>query len=295
MRRTLLRVPEFEYIRARSLDEALDLISKYDDFKLLAGGTDLVVDLKIGRYRPRVIIDIGRLNELKYIEDKGEQIAIGAITTLQEILESSVIRQKLPALAEAVRNIGSWQIRNIATIGGNICNASPAADSAPPLIVYDAKVVLMSKRGKREAPLKEFFLGPRKTMLERDELLAEIIIPYIKDSGQSFLRLGGRAMHTLSRVSVASLVKVEDGRFEDVRVSLGAVAPKPIRARSVEEALIGKRVSYESVKRASEEVIKDISPISDVRASAEYRKKASIVLTRDSIVMSLKRLNIYIA
>ncbi|PUA33568.1 MAG: hypothetical protein B7O98_03890 [Zestosphaera tikiterensis] len=289
----LTKIPEFNFLKATSVDEALRLIATHSNYKLLAGGTDLLMDLRIGRYKPEVVIDISKVMELKYIKDLGDKIAIGSLTTLQEVLESPVVRGKAPVLVEAVSNMASWQIRNMATLGGNLCNASPAADTAPPLMVLNASLKLRSlSKGERVVNVNEFFLGPRQTVLEKGEMLTEVEIPYVKDAGQSYLKLGRRNAFTLSIVSVASLVKVEDGRFKEVRVALNSVAPTPVRARSVEQALIGKEVSYEAVVKASNEVIHDISPISDVRASAEYRRKVSIVLVRDSILKSLSGLGI---
>ena len=286
------RIPELNYFRAESLEEALELISKLDDVKVIAGGTDVIIDLKIGRYRVRNLVDISRIEELRGIEDRGDYVVVGAATKLQEIVESPVIRAKAPVLAEAVREMGSWQVRNVATIGGNLCNASPAADTAPPLMVLGARLRLVSLSGVREVPVEEFFLGPRKTVLGRGELLKEVVIPYVRRAGTSYIKLGRRNAFTLSIVSVATLVRVEDGVFSDVRVALNSVAPKPVRAASVEAALKGRAVSEDVIREAAAEVVKDISPISDVRASAEYRAAMSQVLVKDSILKSLERLGI---
>ena len=288
------KIPHFNYYRVETLDEALELIDKLDDFKVIAGGTDLVMDLRIGRYKPRNIVDISNIRELDYIVDKGDKIRIGALTRLQEILESPIVKTKAPVLAEAIYQMASWQIRNIATIGGNLCNASPAADTAPPLMVLEAQLKLASKTGTRTVPITEFFLGPRKTVLKKNELLTEIIIPYEKDVGTSMIKLGRRNSFTLSVVAVAALVKVEDNKFKDVRVALNSVAPTPVRAKSVEKSLIGKEVTLENIEEAAKLVVNDISPISDVRASAEYRKEMSIILTRDSLIKSLERIGLRI-
>ncbi len=284
------RLPEFNYYKASTLREALELVDRLEDFKVIAGGTDLVMDLRIGRYKPRNIVDISEIKELDYIVDEGDYVRIGALAKLQNIMESPIVRTKAPVLAEAIYQMASWQIRNVATIGGNLCNASPAADTAPPLMVLEAKLKLVSKDGERIVPVTEFFLGPRKTVLKKNELLAEIIVPYEKDAGSSMIKLGRRSAFTLSIVAVATLVKVENGKFKDVRVALNSVAPKPVRARSVEEALKGKEVSLEAIEEASKLVVNDISPISDVRASAEYRREMSIILTRDSLLKSLERI-----
>ncbi len=286
------KLPRFNYYRVTSLNEALKLVNELEDFKVVAGGTDLVMDLKIKRYLPKNIIDISRVKELDYIVDEGDRIRIGALTRLQEIVDSPIIREKAYVLVEAVNQMASWQIRNIATIGGNLCNASPAADTAPPLYVLNAELKLISVEGERIVPVTKFFHGPRKTELKKNELLAEIIIPVEKDAGASAIKLGRRNAFTLSIVAVATLVKVSDNKFTDVRVALNSVAPTPIRAPSVEKALIGKEASLEAVEEASELVVNDIKPISDVRASADYRREMSIVLTRDSLLKSLERIGV---
>jgi CO/xanthine dehydrogenase FAD-binding subunit len=285
------KLPEIEYVRVSELDEALRLLSRKEDVKVLAGGTDLVVDMKIGRYRPKTVIDISGIKDLRYIVDEGDKVRIGALTRMQDIVESPVIREKLPVLAEAVSMLGSWQIRNMATVGGNLCNASPAADSAPPLLVHEARIKLASIEGTREIPITEFFVGPRKTTMYKTELLQEVIVPYDADFAKSYsyVKLGRRNAFTLSVVAVATVLKVRDGVFEDVRIALNAVAPTPVRARSVESFLKGREVGSEAIEKASELVLNDISPISDVRASAEYRKHASKVLVKDTLLKALEK------
>jgi carbon-monoxide dehydrogenase medium subunit len=285
------KLPEIEYVRVSELDEALRLLSRKEDVKVLAGGTDLVVDMKIGRYRPKIVIDISGIKDLRYIVDEGDKVRIGALTRMQDIVESPVIREKLPVLAEAVSMLGSWQIRNMATVGGNLCNASPAADSAPPLLVHEARIKLASIEGTREIPITEFFVGPRKTAMYKTELLQEVIVPYDADFAKSYsyVKLGRRNAFTLSVVAVATVLKVRDGVFEDVRIALNAVAPTPVRARSVESFLKGREVGSEAIEKASELVLNDISPISDVRASAEYRKHASKVLVKDTLLKALEK------
>ena len=286
------RLPQFKYYKPRTLDEALKLLNELDEAKVIAGGTDLLIDMRIGRYRPKNIIDINDLNELKYIVDDGNWIRIGALTRLQELIDSEIVREKLPILYEAVYHMASWQIRNMATIGGNLCNASPAADTAPPLMVLEAKLRVISIEGERTIDVREFFLGPRKTVLKRNELLKEIIVPVYKDYGYSYMKLGRRNSFTLSIVSVASLLKVEDNVFSDVRIALNSIAPTPIRAFSVEKYLVGRKVAIDSIKAASKLVAKDISPITDIRATAEYRRDMAIVLTYDALKVALKRLGI---
>ena len=285
------RLPEIEYIRVSELDEALRLLSRKEDAKVLAGGTDLVVDMKIGRYRPKTVIDISGIKSLRYVIDEGDKVRIGALTKMQDIVESPVVREKLPLLAEAVSMLGSWQIRNMATVGGNLCNASPAADSAPPLLAHEAKIKLTSIEGTREIPITEFFTGPRKTVMYKTEILQEVVVPYDADFARSYsyVKVGRRNSFTLSVVAVATVLKVRNRSIEDVRVALNAVAPTPVRARSVESFLKGREAGSEVIEKASELVLSDISPISDVRASAEYRKHLSRVLVKDALLKALER------
>ncbi len=283
------RIPEINYFRASTLEEALELLNKLESVKVLAGGSDLLIDLKIRRYEVKNVVDISGIKELNYIEDRGEHVAIGAATKLQDIVESPIIATKAPVLAEAVNEMASWQIRNVATIGGNLCNASPAADTAPPLLVLNARLHLVSLEGEREVPITGFFLGPRKTVLRKGELLKEIVVPYERGAGASFIKLGRRNAFTLSVVAVATLVKVRNGIFDDVRVALNSVAPKPVRAVSVEKFLKSREVSMSAIEEGAKRVLQDISPISDVRASADYRKEMSVVLTKESLLRSLER------
>ena len=288
-------LPRFNYYKPKSLNEALKLLNDLENSKVLAGGTDLVLDMKIGRYKPENVIDISHLNELKYIKDDGKSIRIGAGTTLQTILESNIVRKKIPVLAEALEIMGSWQLRNVATIGGNLCNASPAADTAPPLMVLEAQLKLESIEGARYVPITKFFHGPRITELKRNELLTEIIIPYPpSNAGMKFLKLGRRAAHTLSIVAVATLITIKDDKFDIVRIALNSVAPTPLRAYKTEESLKDKPINLNVIEENVKRVAEEIKPISDVRASAEYRKEMSIVLTRDAILESLKMLNVKI-
>lgn len=282
-------LPKFKYLRPKNLEEALKFLDKYgEEAKLLAGGTDLIVKMKDGVVKPKYVIDSSHLRELKFILRGNGVIKIGALTTLREIETSPIIQEHVHVLSDAVKKMASWQIRNLGTIGGNLCNASPAADTAPPLLVLEAKLKLTSYEGERIVPIDQFFTGPGETVLKSNELLTEIQIPItLKDSGSAFLKLGRRAAYTLSIVSVAALVTVEDRVFRDVRIALGSVAPTPIRARKTEDKFRWLPVTEEVIKENCNHVVEDISPISDVRASAEYRREMSIVLTKRALIEAL--------
>ncbi|HEU97696.1 MAG TPA: xanthine dehydrogenase family protein subunit M [Fervidicoccus fontis] len=281
------RLPQFEYLRPNDLHQALETIRE-GDWKPLAGGTDLLLDMKNGRQSPKKIIDISRLSELRYVRTNDSRVLIGGGSRLQELLENVIVKEKLPLLSSAIYEMASWQIRNIATIAGNLCNASPAADSAPPLLVHGARVKLISSSGSRTVPLSEFFLGPRKTVLSNNELMGEIDVPLLEGYYYRYYKIGRRHAFTLSVVSMAIAVKIENGIFSDVRIAMGSVAPKPVRALNVEKELIGKEAKTVEITKAIDLVSEDISPISDVRASAEYRMKVTKFLLKESLQESLK-------
>jgi len=277
-----------KYFKPQTLEEAIGILTKILGSRVLAGGTDLLVDLKTGRASAEALVDIGSLRELRGIEDLGDRIRIGAATKLQEVVESDVVARELPLLRKAVEVMGSWQIRNLATIGGNLCNASPAADTAPPFLAYDAELHIVGPKGSRVVPITKFFTGYRRVALEEGEILKDIVIRKRTWSGWSYIKLGRRSSFTLSVVSVATLTSVRDGTFEDVRIALNSVAPVPIRAYAAEEYLRGREVNHSVLERAAEIVREEVSPIDDVRASAWYRREMVYRLTLDSLKNSLR-------
>lgn len=290
----LRAMPRIEYHRPTELEQALELLSEHkEDCKIIAGGTDLIPAARQGRMllpRHIHIIDISSIKELNYIIKDGALIRIGATARLSEIGMSAVVKEHLPVLADAASQMGSLQVRNLGTIGGNLCNASPAADTASPLLVLDAMVNVRGIDRQRLVPLKGFFTGPGKTTLAPGEILAEVQIPLTKPAGSScFIKLGRRNAFTLSIVSVATLVKVKDGIFDDIRIALGSVAPTPFRASKAEEHLIGEKVNEQVIDDGANVVASEVKPISDVRAGAEYRRDMSFVLTKRAISLSVQR------
>lgn len=290
----LRAMPRIEYHRPTELEQALELLSEHkEDCKIIAGGTDLIPAARQGRMllpRRIHIIDISSIKELNYIIKDGALIRIGATARLSEIGMSAVVKEHLPILADAASQMGSLQVRNLGTIGGNLCNASPAADTASPLLVLDARVNVRGIDRQRLVPLKGFFTGPGKTTLAPGEILAEVQIPLTKPAGSScFIKLGRRNAFTLSIVSVATLVKVKDGIFDDIRIALGSVAPTPFRASKAEEHLIGEKVNEQVIDDGANVVASEVKPISDVRAGAEYRRDMSFVLTKRAISLSVQR------
>ncbi len=282
---------KFDYYEPKSLNEAIEILSKYgSDAKILAGGTDLLILIKMGVLKPRCIVNIKKISDLYGIREQGDQLIIGALTKLRTLEKSKVIKENFTALYEAVKSMASVQIRNMATIGGNLCNASPAADTAPPLMVFNASLKIVGLNGEKIIPITSFFKGPKRTILKHDEILTEIILSCPGNrTGSAFIKIARTAMD-LAKVNVAvKLVIGEDNVIEDVAVALGSVAPTPIRAFSVEKYLRGKIFSEEIALEASKLVVKDISPITDARSTVEYRRHISKVITYEALVKAFKR------
>ena len=276
-------LPKFEYFAPDSLSNIVALLEEYgEEAALLAGGTDLLSNIKRLSRSPNIIVDLNTVSALSFIEIKKDALHIGAATVLNEIKKSPVVQERAPALAEAIGVLASNPIRNRATIGGNLCNASPAADTAPPLLVLDASLTLQGPDSERTVAISEFFTGPGQTVRRADEIVKEVIIPF-KRGRSTFFKLGRRKGFTLSIASVAAFGVITDGKFEDVRVALGAVAPMPVRCRKVEEALREVAANEENIAKAARLVKDEVNPITDVRASAEYRKEMSYVLTKRAL------------
>jgi len=278
-------IPRFTYHRPDSLDEACSLMEQLTSVKAIAGGTDLLVQIKDGLPAPKHVIDLTVIEELHHIDEDNESIIIGATITLADIIKSRVIADNAPVLVKAANLVGSPQIRNVGTLGGNLCNASPAADLVPPLLALDAKLKILSRDATRSVPLNEFFLGPGQSVLRRNELVSQIRIPKkAEHTGTSFLKLGRRKTFTLSVVTAAACVELKDKMLKNVRIALGAVAPTPIRAWRTEKFLIGQKISDKLVDGAAELAKTEVAPITDVRASAEYRREMSGALVSQGIL-----------
>lgn len=268
-------------LRPASLAEALRWLTTDPSARPIAGGTDLVVQMRSGRRRIETLVDLGGL-ALAGIRERDGGIEIGAGTTMDTIAGDTSVRAVCPALAEAAQLVGAWPIQCRATLGGNLANASPAADTAPPLLVADARVVLASSRGQRELPVAELFVGPGATALAADELILAVFVPaWKRPLGRSvdrFVKVGPRREQIISVVSLAARIAVTDGIVAEARLALGSVAPCPVRARATERLLTGRKISSELRRRAAETIQEDIAPIDDVRAPATYRRLAVAVL-----------------
>lgn len=275
-----------DYARPQSFEEALSALANASGAAtVIAGGTDLIGDMKFRGFKPSSLININRVEGLRYIDEDASGLRIGALTSIQALVGNPVIVKGYTALSDAAERFASLQIRNLATVAGSLGRASPGGDMAPPLLALGAIVVIASQEGDREVDLSDFFLGPRRTVLRPDELMREIRIPALPaHSGSAYARLSYRDVLDLCIVGVASCVSLDaNRRVAAARVALGSVAPRPIRATNTEAFLANKVLTDEVIVEAGKVSSQDANPISDQRASAEYRKAMMPVLTRRSL------------
>ena len=269
-----MMMPPFDYKTPKTLEEACDLLWKADgNAKIIAGGTDLVINLRNGDQRPQAIIDITKIEELRKIEEINGSISIGATATHSEIASSSIIKKYGKVLSDAASEIGSPQIRNVGTIGGNIVNASPAADTLPPLMVLNTIGKVVSKEGEKQVPLSQLFIGPYKTKLKPHEILVQIVFSKLSsDVRSSFIRLARREGMAIARMSVAINLQIEKNRIGDIRISVGSVTPTPQRMLEVETYLKGKSPDEESLQKASLKISETMIRQSGIRPSTSYKR-----------------------
>jgi carbon-monoxide dehydrogenase medium subunit len=289
-------VREFEYMAPESLPEAIDLLSRANGKgQLLAGGTDLIAQMKENRKSPALVVDVKRIPELNVLSfDEKQGLRVGAAVSCTRIAGFAPARERYLALTEACGLIGSVQIQNRAAVGGNFCNATPSADTVPPILSYGGKVVIVGPDGRRELPAENFFVGPGQTVLGKGEILVEITIPIPpSNSGAAYLRFIPREEMDIAVAGVGSFVQFSaDGRrCEQARIALAAVAPTPVRAREAEEFLGGKTPDQAIFTQAGDLAARAAKPISDVRGSAAYRIELVKVLTRRSLQKALERAN----
>jgi carbon-monoxide dehydrogenase medium subunit len=264
----------FDYIRPGNMADAIAALQANDEPYLLAGGTDLLIGMKTNAVKPKCLIDLKGIPGIDCIEyDNG--FKLGALTTVRDVEVSPLIREKIPALSEAAATLGSIQIRNRATIGGNLCHGSPAADMAAILLAMNCELQIATGNGAKTMGLDQFFTGPNSTVLNRNEVLAQIIIP--KEIGQFkgiYLKHGPRKAMDIGIVNIAILLDadVSSGFCNQIMIALGAVAPRPIRAKKAEALLNANRLTPELIQEAAEAASDEATPISDFRASAGYRK-----------------------
>jgi carbon-monoxide dehydrogenase medium subunit len=277
----------FEYYKPRSLDEAWELRAKIPGSLFIAGGTDVLVGIKNDERRPQALISLRSIPELIGIET-GDATRISALTTISDIIQHPELGRRYPVLKEAARSLGSVQIRNVATIGGNLCNASPCADMALPLLVLEATVRLQSPKGIREVPISEFFKGPGESCLSPHEIMTDILLgPPRKNTKTCFLKKG-RVKMDLAVASVAVLLEMEGKRCRKARIAAGSVAPVPLRLHKVEAVFEGAAISRRAVARAQRLAEDEIVPITDIRSSEEYRRQIIGVLVKRALERALE-------
>ena len=284
----------FDYVRAQSVDEVVSLLSQNgDQARVLSGGTDLLVALREGRRQAKLVIDVKGLPETSQIEYSAQGgLKFGAAVPCHRLYNNKEVAAAYPGLMDAAHLIGGTQIQGRASIGGNLCNASPAADSIPSLIAQNATLTIVGPNGTREIPVEELCIAPGRTSLQPGEFLVSIKLPAVKPgSGAAYLRFIPRNEKDIAVVGAGAYVELDASRdnFVAARVSLGAVAPKPLFIAEAGEALAGKPVNEASIAEAARIAQAAATPITDMRGTAEYRKHLSAVMTRRAIEKAVER------
>ncbi|MHC4271822.1 MAG: FAD binding domain-containing protein [Planctomycetota bacterium] len=284
----------FNYYEPNTVKEALDILSAYrSEAKVLAGGTDLLVAMKRGEISPSHIINMQTIPNLdSVLQNDNDGLMIGALVTCADIADSPMVKDDYGLLATACSKVGSPLIRNMATVGGNLCNASPSADSAPPLLVLEANLILQGPKGQRKVPIDDFFKKPGETCMQQSEILTQIIISkQIKHTGTAFLKMG-RAAHDIAFVNAAALLVMEENKCQKCRLAVGAVAPVPLRLKNVEKVVEGEKISQDLLEHVGEMVEQEVNPITDLRSTEEYRRIISGVLIKRAIQHALKNIGL---
>lgn len=281
-----MMLPKFDFHEPKTVNEACQILAEYGPkARLIAGGTDLMVNMKKKILSPQQVVSISRIGELKKLGTSRGGIRIGACFTVAELITSDAIQTHLGALCEGAKNLGTPLIRNLATIGGNLGSARPAADLPPSLMAYDAQVVLLSLAGERTLSLDQFFLGPGFTAAKPDEILTEIRVPAPPPrSGAGYINIGVRKGQDCNLVNVASFISLDpDGIIQRARIVMGCVGPIPLRAFSAEKLLIGQKPESTLFLKAGAAASSDSTPIDDFRGTAVYKRDMVGVLTRRTL------------
>lgn len=283
-------VHDFDYVEPTTLAEAVELLGQHGErARVLAGGTDLLVQMKMERLAPDVLVYIGRIPGLDSVVFEDGGLRLGARTTIAALRRAAPVVARYPMLAEACAAFSTTQVQVMGTVGGNLCNGSPASDTAPVLIAYGAEVEALGPEGSRRLPLETFFLGPGKTALRRGELLVAVHLPPPPPSaGGAFLKIS-RVAADIAKVNAAVLLVRDGARIADARLVFGAVAPTPLRARRAEALLVGQPFSLGLVAEAAQIAADEVSPIDDVRSTAAYRRQAVYVLAHDGLARAWER------
>jgi carbon-monoxide dehydrogenase medium subunit len=282
----------FDLVLPNSLEDCMKILAERGDrAKLLAGGTDLLPQMKNGVIQPSLVVDLSGVARVRQIHGgNGQGLRIGAAVTARELEVSATVRGAYLAIAESGALVGSLQVRNLATLGGNLCNAAPSADMAPPLVALDAEAVIAGPKGERRVPIAQFFTGVHKTVLAPNEMLVELAVPSPgAHSGGQYLRHTPRRELDIAVVGVASQLTLENGRCVKARIALASVAPTPVRATAAERVLEGQTVTPELIERAASLAVDAAQPINDQRGSIEFRRHLVRVLTRRTLVTARER------
>ncbi len=273
----------FNYLEPRTIGEAVSLLIKCQgSAKVIAGGTDLLNQIRLKMIRPDYVVDISYIPDLDYIQYGPEgQLSIGALATIRSLELSAELRRYHPVISQAAGLMGSMAIRNVGTIGGNLCHASPSSETAPSLIGLGASVKLTGPDGERTVALEKFFAGPGQTVLQKGEIMVEIQVPPMPAKTKGvYLKHSLRWTVNPAIVGVAAIMEIESERCKEIKLVLGAVAPTPIRAKKAEEILMGEKINDALIEKAAQAASDESNPITDVRASADYRKEMVKVFTR---------------
>lgn len=288
-------LPDFNYHKPKSMAEACELLVNEKNAAVIAGGTDILVEFKKGLRQNDNIISLSEIKELKILEGDEKNVIIGAAVTHNEIKNSTVIKDKLPALAEAASLIGTDQVRNIATIGGNLCTGASCCDMAPVLIASDASVEIISTKEKRIVALKDFFIFHKETSIKKGEIMTKIIVPFLEPgTGVCFMKFGLRDASAISVASVSAMIKLDRNVCSDSRIVVGAVAPTPRISVKAGNILIGCKldeiVNDDSIlNNAGNATVAESLPIDDIRGTAMFRRKLVKVLTRRAVHSAVVR------
>lgn len=277
------------YLKPETLDQALDYLTEYPQATLWAGGTDLVVHLEHKKIKVSEIIDLTSIPELRFIEDAGDKVRIGALTTIYDIQISPVIKKEFAFLAQAALVLASWQIRTLATIGGNIVTAAPSAETGCPLILLNGNVIVQSKNSERKIPTGQFFKGPGKCDLMPGEIVKEIELAKLPQGYQTIYQKERlRRSMDIALANAACVLKLDGDKCQEVRIGLGAVAPVPMRAVKTEAVLNGQVMSDELIEKAAQTAASECKPITDIRATADYRRDLIHALVKRSLTTMWK-------
>ncbi len=287
-----MRLPKFEYFEPKTLEAALNLLTQNgNNAHLLAGGTDVLVKMRNGRLKPEAVIGLQGIEDLNGIHfDSGKGLTIGATAKLAEVASNPDVLKHYPALAFAAGVMANVQVRNMGTIAGNLCNAAPSAENAPPLMAMGAEVAVANLQGDRRIALHQFFRGPGLTAMEHGEIMTAIFVPFpVPKSGASYKRVSARCGVDIAAVCVSAWVALDGEVCKDARIVLGAVAPTPMRAVGAESFMREQTWTQELIETAAAQTVQESKPISDVRASADYRKKMVAVLTLRALEEAYER------